>query len=148
METYELIRKLGMLSNKVDNLYAQYAKSQSINYNTLAVLYVAYMNKEFTQTQVCDMWVRHKQTIHTVCKELERKGYIAMQKGEADRREMTMRLTESGRKYAAPIVERLILIETEVFKKMGEASCLAMIKENKAFCDFLQEEIEKYGGTA
>ena len=55
METYELIRKLGMLSNKVDNLYAQYAKSQSINYNTLAVLYVAYMNKEFTQTQVCDM---------------------------------------------------------------------------------------------
>lgn len=82
MNTIEAL--FGMVS-QIETLYAQWAKAQGISYKVLAVIYSIHRYDGCTQKQVCDEWRFPKQTLSTVCKQLQEQGYIVFEQSLEDK---------------------------------------------------------------
>lgn len=61
-----------------------------------------------------------KQTMTSHLNELERRGYIVRKKGEADKREQRVMLTEYGEKFKINLLEVIADLEAEYLKSIGE----------------------------
>lgn len=61
-----------------------------------------------------------KQTMTSHLNELERRGYIVRKKGENDRREQKVFLTEYGEKFKVNLLEVIADLEEEYLKSIGE----------------------------
>ncbi len=133
--------KLGQLSTQMYHLYGEWAKKQSININMLAVFYTIDKYQQCTQKQVCDEWIVPKQTISTLCKQLQQLGYIEFTQGLQDKREKTMFLTEQGKQYAAPFVAQLQALEERILTEFGETQMQQLLAH-------LQRFIEIFGRVA
>lgn len=143
MNAYEFMKKAGELTSRNQKCYHEFAKSHGVNYNTLAVLYTCYINKECTQRAVTTEWYVPKQTVNTICKELIEKGLLNKERSSGDHRETIISLTEKGLHFAAPIVEKLLSIEREIIKGMGDDGALDFLKKYKAYSDILVNEFKK-----
>lgn len=140
METYDFMRNLGERVNKVNALYYKWAKLNGMTYNRLAVLYVAYKNDLCSQKHICLEWTLPKQTVNTTCKELQQESYILQIKNENNKREICISLTEKGRKFAKPIVEKLLAIESKVIGHIGSENAKEFLRLFNLFCDDMEKE--------
>ncbi|MCO4753120.1 MAG: MarR family transcriptional regulator [Bacteriovoracaceae bacterium] len=61
-----------------------------------------------------------KQTMTSHLNELERRGYIVRKKGESDKREQRVFLTEYGEKFKISMLEVIAELENEYLKNVGE----------------------------
>lgn len=52
METYEFMNSMG--ENRMNQIYAVWAKRHGMNYNILAVLHTTYKNDQCSQKFVCE----------------------------------------------------------------------------------------------
>lgn len=143
MEAIEFMKVLGEKMNKIQQFYHRWAKSQGINYNILAVMYVSYRQDGCSQKNICDEWGIHKQTVNAVCMRLTADGVITQVKNSKDKRETCISLTEKGKQIAAPIVEKLFKIERNVISHMGEEKALEFLKTYSGYSDFMEIEFTK-----
>ena len=143
MNAYEFMKKAGELTSKNQQCYYDFAKAHGVNYNTLAVLYTAYINGGCTQKQVTIEWYVPKQTVNTICKELIAEGLLTKTQGERDRRETIIRLSDRGVERAEPIVKRLLQIESNIVKGMGEDGAREFLAIYGAYSDLLSAEFAK-----
>ena len=143
MNAYEFMKKAGELTSKNQQHYYDFAKAHGVNYNTLAVLYTCYVNKACTQKQVTIEWYVPKQTVNTICKELIAEGLLSKVRGDKDHRETIIRLTEKGIQKAAPIVEQLLRIESNIVESMGEDKSREFLKIYSAYSNLLDTEFSK-----
>ena len=143
MNTYEFMKSTGELTYRSQQNYIDFAKAHGVNYNTLAVLYTSYINDGCTQMQVTNEWYVPKQTVNTICKNLIAEGIISKTKSDRDHRESCISLTEKGKKFAGPIVEKLLKIESGAVAMMGEENVLKFFEAYKKFNDILDAEFRK-----
>ncbi|MBI99697.1 MAG: hypothetical protein CME67_00580 [Halobacteriovoraceae bacterium] len=61
-----------------------------------------------------------KQTMTSHLNELEKRGYVVRRKGEHDKREQRVFLTEYGEKFKISMLEVIEELENEYLKKIGE----------------------------
>lgn len=61
-----------------------------------------------------------KQTMTSHLNELEKRGYLVRRKGEQDKREQRVFLTEYGEKFKINLLEVVADLETEYLKRIGE----------------------------
>lgn len=61
-----------------------------------------------------------KQTMTSHLNELERRGYIVRKKGDADKREQRVFLTDYGEKFKVNLLEVIADLEAEYLKSIGE----------------------------
>lgn len=120
METYEFMKRTGERANRINRLYADWAKSKGVSYNVMAVLYTAYHNDKCSQKYVCEEWSVPKQTVNTTCRDLMAKGIIEQVQSTGDKREICISLTEKGKAFANPLVGELLAIETRILSRMGQ----------------------------
>lgn len=106
---------------RTERIYFEWAKSKGISKFTLYCLYSLYENENgCTQGEICDRWILPKQTVNTILKGFEDKGYVYFVKKSEDGRCKRVLLTDEGRAYADSIVGELNKIENNIFSMMGE----------------------------
>lgn len=110
--------QFGLLLSQIMHHYHTWAKRQDINYNQLAVLWSLSYYHSCTQKQICDGWVLPKQTVSGICKRYMDDGLIEWVSSD-DKREKLMSLTEKGKSFAKPIIQRLEQVEMQIFTEFG-----------------------------
>ena len=101
-------------------LYEKWSRKRGITYNTVLALCTLHNNQEHcTQKMICDQWGLPKQTVNTILKDFENKGYVTFDFLPSDRRNKLILLTDSGKKYASEISSSLNCLDFYATKKMG-----------------------------
>ena len=100
--------------------YEEWAKTQGLSSNSVLVLYSFYSGEEYcTQKSISQKWCIPKQTVNTILKDFQKKGYVEMAAMQGDKRNKLLRLTDSGKKLADEVIEKLRKKETCVMETMG-----------------------------
>ena len=138
----EQIEAINSTMNRINELYAKWAKKHGLNYNSLMIIYAMYEMKICTQKQICNEWMMPKQTVNSIFMELRDKGYLIFETDSTDKRERRARFSDTGLQYAKNILEGLLQIEENVMKKMGKEACNWMLVTNQEYCRIFETEVD------
>ena len=103
----------------VDSFYDEFAKQSNVSSALLWVLYALNDGNSHTQIEISNDWELPKTTVNTVIKEIQKNGYVDLIPIKGKRREMSIVLTESGKKYADRVLTDLYKKEAEVYKALS-----------------------------
>lgn len=104
----------------IERLYDEYAKSVGLTYLSLGVLTMLYETpKGCTQKAICEKTHLPKQSVNVIIRSFWEKGYVEMREQDSDRRNKTILLSASGKKYAKRIVGKLTQVEDEVISQLS-----------------------------
>lgn len=131
-------------NDKINFLYAEWAKQHNISYNTMLTLFYIKLHKPCTQKQISEEWLIPKQTVNTVIKDLEKKGYVNISQGR-NQKEKLISFTEEGIKETDKIFKDLTDLESHILEKIGEKNCEIIINSMKLFEETFEKEVKKYG---
>lgn len=138
----ERIRKLMIATNKIDGVYYYFAKEMGLKENEFCFLYALSDGRQYTQKEICDLWLIPKTTLNTVVRECLRQGYIRFC-GNGHSREKRMELTESGKKYAGGALGQIREAECRAMQKTLEKFSPRFADAADYFADRLHEEFSK-----
>ena len=86
-----------------------------------------------TQIEISNDWELPKTTVNTVIKDIQTEGYIELVPIKGKRREMSIVLTESGKKFADNVLSDLYKKEAEAYKSLfSEEQEIVMVLEKLA----------------
>lgn len=132
------------LWNGINKLYSKWAKERGLTYDSLFVLCAIYSAKgDCCQKEICEEWSMPKQTVNSILKNFEKKGYVCLGTDAKDRRNKTVRLTAEGQRYAAEIVGELDQVEIAAARRMGVKNMGLLVEVNRMFYSYFQEEMEQ-----
>ena len=103
----------------VDSFYDEFAKQSNVSSALLWVLYALNDGNSHTQIDISNDWELPKTTVNTVIKEIQKNGYVNLIPIKGKRREMSIVLTENGKKYADMVLADLYKKEAEVYKALS-----------------------------
>ena len=103
----------------VDSFYDEFAKQSNISSALLWVMYALNDGKSHTQIEISNDWKLPKTTVNTVIKEIQKQRYVELVPIKGKRREMSIVLTESGKKFADDVLSDLYKKEAEVYKSLS-----------------------------
>ena len=121
MDSKKFFYDFGRAIYHIDAVYDDFAKQSGVAPTLLWILYALNDRNTHTQKEMCADWELPKSTVNTVMTELRRSGYVTLEPIKGKRREMTVVLTESGKRYADDILKEIYQKENEVFKKLDTA---------------------------
>ena len=116
--------EFGKLIYSIDGFYAEYAKEKSVKPNLLWILYALNDGQEHSQKEICDTWDLPRTTINTIIKELEADGYVFLSQIIGEKRELSVKLTDEGKKYASSMLKELYEIEEKVYESIKNGGLL------------------------
>lgn len=116
--------EFGKLIYSIDGFYAEYAKEKSVKPNLLWILYALNDGQEHSQKEICDTWDLPRTTINTIIKELEADGYAFLSQIIGEKRELSVKLTDEGKKYASSMLQELYEIEEKVYESIKNGGLL------------------------
>lgn len=102
----------------IDSFYDEFAKKSNVSSALLWVLYALNDGNSHTQIEISTDWELPKTTVNTVIKEIEKDGYVELVPIKGKRREMSIVLTEGGKKYADSVLSELYKKEAEVYQSL------------------------------
>lgn len=123
-----------------DEIYAAIAKKIGVSFHTLMVLYALDQDQGSTQSKISKTWLIPKQTLNTVIKDLQSKGYVKLETGR-NQKEKLVYFTPIGRKFAKETLFDVYGLEDKAIEKIGKERFLEMVQVNKDFTDALAEEV-------
>jgi DNA-binding MarR family transcriptional regulator len=122
-------------------IYEEWAKSQGLSSNSLLILESFYYDgDQCTQKSISQKWMIPKQTINTILKEFESKGYVEFHSLPEDKRNKLIQLTSKGREFTETIISRLLEKEKYVVEQMGLENIKNMNNNLMLFIKFFREE--------
>ena len=116
--------EFGKLIYSIDGFYTEYAKEKSVKPNLLWILYALNDGQEHSQKEICDTWDLPRTTINTIIKELEADGYVFLSQIIGEKRELSVKLTDEGKKYASSMLQELYEIEEKVYESIKNGGLL------------------------
>ena len=119
MNSREFFYDFGRALYHVDSFYDEFAKQSNVSSALLWVLYALNDGNPHTQIEISNDWELPKTTVNTVIKDIQKEGYIELVPIKGKRREMSIVLTESGKKFADNVLSDLYKKEAEVFKSLS-----------------------------
>lgn len=111
--------KLVELAAKLSGIYAAVAKQHQLTLNELHFLYSIGRYGATSPTAIGDKWSLPKQTVTSVCKQLDQKGFLIFLPDETDKRSKLIDLSESGKHFIDPIIARLTEAELQVSQQFS-----------------------------
>lgn len=131
----ELIRKIMVALNRIDNIYDNVSRKTGVKANLIWVLYALDCEHPQSQKQICEEWLIPKTTLNTIVKELEKNGYATLEHISGQRREMNIRLTSSGQEYAKKMLSSFYEAERKAFHQIKDP--VGFYEELQCFCESL-----------
>lgn len=133
MNSRSFFYSFGKALYHVDSFYGEFAKKSNISSALLWVLYALNDGEAHTQIEISNDWELPKTTVNTVIKEIQQNGYVELVPIKGKRREMSIVLTQSGKKYADTLLSDLYKIEAEVYNSFDkEERKVVALLENMA----------------
>ena len=129
MDSKQFFYNFGKSLYRIDGFYAEYAKESNIKENLLWILYALNDGEEHSQKEISDSWDLPRTTINTIIKELQGDGFIELVQIKGEKRELNVKLTESGKKYADELLAELYEIEKRVFEQLKDDSILTEMND-------------------
>ena len=125
-------------------IYDKWAKAHGLSSNELLFLYSLYeADNHCTQREISQRWFIPKQTINTILKDFERKGYVKLSSSADDKRNKLIRLTPTGMDYAKSIIEELRAKELYVMQEIGTIRVREMNDSQELFIRLFNEKTQK-----
>ena len=117
----------------VDSFYDEFAKKSNVSSALLWVLYALNDGKPHTQIEISNDWELPKTTVNTVIKDIQKDGYALLVPIKGKRREMSIVLTENGKKFADNVLSDLYKKEADAYKALtSEEQEIVMVLEKLA----------------
>ena len=138
MDSRSFFYNFGRALYHVDSFYDEFAKKSNISSALLWVLYALNDGNPHTQIEISNDWELPKTTVNTVIKDIQKDGYVELVPIKGKRREMSIVLTESGKKYADSVLSELYKKESEVYKSLS--------REERKIVDTLENLARKLKG--
>lgn len=145
MDAYEFMRIAGEYGSRSFRCYADFAGARGISYNELAVLYVIYKKGKCLQKNICAEWFLPKQTVNATCKKMLADGLIQCERNDKDGREVYLSFTAKGKKFAEPVVEKLLETENAVLKETGDEAAQKFLEMYVEINDRIAEKFAEAG---
>lgn len=111
--------KLVELAAQLSSIYANVAKQHQLTLNELHFLYSIGRYGATSPTAIGDKWSLPKQTVTSVCKQLDQKGFLIFMPDANDKRSKLIALSASGKVFIEPIIARLTEAELQVSQQFG-----------------------------
>ena len=138
------VRAYYVIWQETNAVYAEWARSRGLSYNSLFTLYALWQNPQgCTQKQICEQWILTKQTVSTILQDFEKRGLISFTPLPGDRRNKTIHLTEEGVDLANRMIGQLSRREEEAMSRMGEEERAALLRSSSLFLQYFKEGFEK-----
>ena len=129
--------------NDINQLYCRWAKRHGMTHHALFTLYAIYNDPgHCCSSSISEEWSIPKQTVSSILKVFDQKGYLLQLPSPDDRRNKHLALTSQGRRYADQVLLPLRQLELATLKQMGAPSCQAMNQYNDQFYRLLRQEME------
>ena len=109
-------------------IYFEWSRRHNISYHEMLVLYTIRENGYCTQKQICDNYLLPKQTIHNIISNMRENGILIYDESLSVSREKVFVLSEKGRKYAAPFLDSLDLVESGAMEILGKEKLNKLIE--------------------
>lgn len=142
-ELQKQLTAINTATSKINGLYSRWAQKRNISQYTVCIFYCMLTGDGLTQKQVKDEFEIPKQSVNNIITSLKNDGHIVLEASAEDKREKLIRFTDEGRKYAQELLAPLLQIEEAVVKRMGQKMVRQMIDTTTAYCNYLEEEMEK-----
>ena len=150
-ETFEIqMERFYQLWYDIRQQYSNWAKEQGTTYNVITTIRTILKEQgHCTQKLICERQRLPKQTVNTILKDFEGKGFVTFSESAEDKRNKLITLTESGLAYAKETSAALYQKDLEVAKKMGLDRMESLIENLSLYVQLYREkeknreEIEK-----
>ena len=133
--------KLVELAAKLSGIYAAVAKQHQLTLNELHFLYSIGRYGATSPTAIGDKWSLPKQTVTSVCKQLDQKGFLIFLPDETDKRSKLIDLSESGKHFIDPIIARLTEAELQVSRQFGMEKFEMLLDDTERVLTQLSEQL-------
>lgn len=131
---------------KINSLYSAFAKEKGLSYHALFVLYAIYHSEGgCSPKEICDKWLIPKQTVTSVLRIFDERGFVCYAASQQDRRAKVVLLSDEGRAYAQPMLDALYRIEAAAFETMGVEQVQQLVVCSRSFQEKMEEELKKHG---
>ena len=111
--------KLAELVAQLSNIYANVAKQHQLTLNELHFLYSIGRYGATSPSTIGNKWSLPKQTVTSVCKQLDQKGFLIFLADETDKRSKLIDLSDKGKAFIEPIIVQLTETELRVSEQFG-----------------------------
>lgn len=131
MNSRRFFYDFGRALYRVDSFYDEFAKQSNVSSALLWVLYALNDGNSHTQIEISNDWELPKTTVNTVIKEIQKDGYVELVPIKGKRREMSIILTESGKKFADNVLSDLYKKEADVYEflRLEERELVAVLEK-------------------
>ncbi|ABR74113.1 MarR family transcriptional regulator [Actinobacillus succinogenes] len=133
---------LAELTAQFSQIYSHYAKEYGLTLNELRFLYHLGVHGQTTPTEIGTKWALPKQTVTSLCKQLDRKGYLAFTPDEKDKRGKIIRLSAEGTEITHLFSSKIINIEMQTASDFGSEKFQLL---NQYFAELQQLFIRNLG---
>ena len=131
--------EFGKMIYRIDGFYREFAKRLDVKENLLWILYALNDGNMHSQKEICDNWDLPRSTVNTIMKELESDGYIELIQIKGEKRELQVKLTETGKNYSSIFLKDLYEIERKTYEKIKNSDVL---KKMEDVLEGLYEELD------
>lgn len=122
--------------------YNSFAKKMGVDVSELYVVDALWdYGQGLTQKAICELCDMGKQTVSAICKRLAARGFVASHPSETDKRERIMALTDEGRVWWRPAVDRMRQIEAKAAAAISAEDADVFIRVVKRYVGVLREEM-------
>ncbi len=130
-------------NSKVEILYSELSKKLGISYHTMLVLFSIKKSEPCTQKMIVNECLLSKQTVNSIVKDLQNKGYVTLKNGR-NQKEKNIEYTETGKIFCNEITSKIESLEERVLKQVGYKECELLANEIKKFAEIFEEELKHY----
>ncbi len=121
-------------------VYEDWAKQQGLSDNIVMVMDSIFNTPEnCTPSCICHKWFIPKQTVNSILRDLEKKGYITLLPHPNDKRNKIIQMTKNGEVFIGDIVSKLRKLEFYVFTQMGKDKIDTMNDNLEEFIKLFRE---------
>ncbi len=142
----ETARRLILALYRIDEAYYLNEKKKKLSDAELCVMYAIGDGKAHSQVEISREWLVPKTTVSTIVKRWEKEGYLTMTPIPGKRREMSIKLTESGEENAAGFMSFLYKAEDKALCKTLERYSDEFIEALEFFGENLKDAFEEVLG--
>lgn len=129
---------------KINSIYSAFAKRKELSYHALFILYAIYHSKGgCTPKEICDKWLIPKQTINSVLRIFDKRGFVCYETCSQDRRNKKITLSAEGLAYTKPLLDSLYSVEKAAFEKMGDETVNNLVQCSQLFYEKMAEGIKE-----
>lgn len=130
---------------EIDDTYRNVARIFGLPECTFWILYTLRVGKSpLTQSEICSLQYKPKQTVNSALKKMESDGYISLSYGD-DQRSKYISLTEKGIRLAEKTVDKVAEAEAQALSGMPVDEQEKLVEILGKFSDYLRIEILSLG---